>query len=303
MSAVDLGVAEQSARRAILIGTIIAFASAALYGANIPAARMASQSGLPGADLIGYRALILIPILLIIAPFSGERLVPAAGQWIPLLRLAIAASFTAIFYLSAIDHLPVPMAVTLFYTFPLIVMVLSILFERRKPDPAEIGVFVVAFAGLLLAIGPTVSGLKPIGVVYALIGATACAFLFIYAGRVSNSPIRNTLWTQVAMGPIALAFATLNGGPAPLAVFAVAPVAIAVAMIGYALGYYLQMIASARLAPSRVSLIFLFEPIVAIFAAWLLLGESLSPVQIAGVGLVLAALAAEVLIGIRKAGV
>lgn len=296
----DLGVAEARARRAILIGTLLAFASAAMYGANIPAARVSSQAGMPGADLIAWRSAILLPFLLLAAKLFGERLLPEPGQRMALLRLALAASFTAIFYLSSVDHLPVPMAVTLFYTFPLLVMLLSVVFERRWPNWAEVGVFGVAFIGLLMAVGPSFAGLKPVGVIFALLGACACALMFIYAGRISNSPIRNTIWTQVVMGPIALLFALVNGGPAPAAVFAIAPYAIAAAMLGYVAGYLLQMMASARLSPSRVSLIFLFEPVTAIFVAWLLLGETLSAFQLAGVGLILAALAAEVLIGMRK---
>lgn len=303
MSAPDLGAAEVSARRAILFGTILAFISAALYGANIPAARIVSQSGMPGADLIAWRAVILIPILLAMLPLVREQLMPRPGQRAGLLRLGIAASFTATFYLSSVDLLPVPMAVTLFYTFPLMVMVLSILFERRWPDVAEICVFLVAFAGLLLAVGPSFAGLKPLGIVFALLGAVSCALMFIFAGRVENAPIRNTLWTQVVMLPISFSFAWWNGGPVGLSVFAIAPVALVLAMGGYALGYLLQMMASARLSPSRVSLIFLFEPVVAIVLAWFFLSEKLAPLQIAGVALILAALAAEVLIGMRKARV
>ena len=302
MSVAALGLAGSSARRTIVVGTLLAFASAALYGGNVPAARIASQSGMPGADLIAWRALILMPILLAVAPLTGERILPPPGTAGSILRLAVAASFTAIFYLSSVDHLPVPMAVTLFYTFPLLVMLLSILLERRWPVPTEFGVFALAFLGLLLAVGPSFAGLKPIGMIYALLGAISCAFMFIFAGRVGNSPIRNTFWTQVAMGPLALAFAFWNGGPAPASVFAVAPIAIGIAMAAYAAGYLLQMMASSRLAPSRVSLIFLFEPVAAIVVAWLVLGETLGTLQIIGVALILLALATEVLLGARKAG-
>lgn len=300
MSLPDLGLAGAQARRVLFIGTLLAFASAAMYGANIPAARISSQAGMPGADLIAWRALILLPLLLLAARLFGQRILPESGQWPDLIRLALAASFTAIFYLSAVDHLPVPMAVTLFYTFPLIVMLLSIAFERRWPNLAEIGVFGVAFTGLMMAVGPSFAGLKPLGVLFALLGALSCALMFLFAGRVSNAPLRNTIWTQVAMGPLALIFALANGGPAPASVFAIAPFAIAATMLGYLAGYLLQMMASARLSPSRISLIFLFEPVMAILVAWLLLGETLSGFQLAGVGLILTALAAEVMIGARK---
>ena len=225
-----------SVRRTILIGTILAFASAAFYGMNIPAARVASQAGFPGADLIFWRAVILVPVLLALALFLRERLYLLPQERGPMLRLALAASFTATFYLSALDHLPVPMAVVIFYTFPLIVMLVSSRIDGRRLSLEQIIVFCIAFAGLLLAVGPSISGLSARGVTLAALGAITCAGLFILAGRVENTPLCTTFWTQVATLPVALGYALMHGGPVGGSAFTLAPLAIFIAMGGYVAG-------------------------------------------------------------------
>lgn len=291
----EQGGAFASTGRAILIGTGLALIGAMLYGANIPAARAASKAGMPGADLIFYRAIILLPLLALAARLAGHGLRLLPGERGLVLRIAFSASLTATFYLSALDHLSVPMTVVIFYTFPLIVMIASNRIEGRRLNGRQIVVFLVAFSGLVLAVGPSLDQIAPLGALFAGLAALACAVLFILAGRVDGPPTRTLFWTQLIMAPVSLAFAVLNGGPVALATFAAAPIAIAIAMIGYAVAFLLQLVAAQKISSSRISLLFLLEPVTAIVLATLFLGETLVPLQIIGVGLIIAALAGEII--------
>lgn len=285
-----------AARRALVTGTVFALIGAGLYGANIPAARASSQAGMPGAELIFYRALILIPVLAAVALAMRQSLHLAASERGTVIRLALSAGLTATFYLSALDHLTVPLTVVIFYTFPLLVMVISNRIEGRRLEHKQIGIFAVAFVGLMLAVGPSFDQLNVRGVAYALIAACACAAMFILAGRVEGPPVRTMFWTQVGQGPIALTFSLINGGPVPLSTFLNAPVAISIAMGAYAIAFIFQLLASQRISASRAGLLFLFEPVTAMVIAGFFLGETLAPIQILGVALILSALAAEVLL-------
>lgn len=290
----------RDAGRALRIGTSLALLSAALYGANVPAARVASQAGMPGADLIAWRAVWFLPLLALLAFLARERLRLLPGEAGPTLRLALSASLTAIFYLSSVDHLPVPMAVVLFYMFPLFVILLASRIEGRRISPLQTGVFAVAFAGLVIAVGPSLAGLSVKGMVLALGAAFASAIMFIMAGRVPNAPLRNAFWTQAVMGPLAFLFAWVQGGPVPPHVAANAPIAVALAMGAYAVAYLMQLMAAQKISPDRAGLLFLFEPVTAIVVAGLFLGEVLTPLQAIGVALILAALAAEIRLGAAK---
>ncbi|MCA0400755.1 MAG: DMT family transporter [Proteobacteria bacterium] len=292
-----------AARRTILIGTGLALLAAMSFGINVPAVRSASQAGMFGADLIFYRALILAVLIGGFALATGQRLALMPQERAPVLRLALAASLTATFYLSALDHLAVPMAVVIFYTFPLIVMLISNRLEGRRLAAKQIGIFAIAFAGLVLAVGPSADKLSLVGVGFAILAALCSAALFILAGNVEGTPQRNLFWTQLVMIPVSLVIALINGGPVPVAVFKAAPIAILIAMVGYALGFFLQLHAARRISASRTGLLFLLEPVTAIVLAGFALGETLRPVEILGVGLILAALAAEILIDTPKAEV
>ena len=288
----------RDARHALRVGTGLALISAALYGANVPAARVASQAGMPGADLIAWRAAWFLPVLVVLAFIVRERLRLLPAEVGPTLRLSISASLTAIFYLSSVDHLPVPMAVVLFYMFPLFVIVLASRIEGRRISRVQMGVFVVAFAGLVTAVGPSLAGLSLKGMLFALGAAFACAYLFITASHVPNAPLRNAFWTQAFMGPLAFLFAWLQGGPVdPSVAVGIAPFAVALAMGAYALAYWLQLVAAQKISADRAGLLFLFEPVVAIAMAGLFLGEVLTTVQALGVALILVALAAEIRMG------
>lgn len=291
----------QDARRALTIGTGLALLSAALYGANVPAARIVSQAGMPGADLIAWRAVWFLPLLALLAFFVRERLRLLPGEVGPTLRLAFSASLTAIFYLSSVDHLPVPMAVVLFYMFPLFVILLASRIEGRRISQVQMGVFAVAFAGLVIAVGPSLAGLSLKGVALALGAAVSSAFMFVFAGRVGNAPLRNAFWSQAVMGPLAFLFAWVQGGPVnPAHAVQTTLLPLVLAMGTYALAYVLQLVAAQKISANRAGLLFLFEPVTAIALAGLVLGEVLSPIQMGGVALILVALAAEIRLGARN---
>lgn len=285
-----------AARRSLVAGTLLALGAATFYGINIPAARIASAAGIVGADLIFYRALLLAPLIALLLRATATPMVPARGEGGTILRLALAGGLTGTFYLSAIDHLPVPMGVTIFYTFPLVVMLLSARLDGRRLRPAQIAIFAIAFAGLMAAVGPSLENLSGRGITYAVLASLACASLFILAGRVTGPPLRTLLWMQLGALPIGFAFAVLQGGPAPPSGFFAAPVAVSIVIGAFAIAAMLQFAAAQRISPGRTALLFLLEPVVSIVLAGVILNETLVPVQIAGVIAILVALATEILL-------
>lgn len=284
----------RSASRTLLIGSLLALASAVFYGANVPAARVAALAGMQGPDLIFYRAILLVGFSFLLARAAGIPLrIPVEGRK-PLLLLALGATLTALLYLTSLGTLAVPQAVVLFYTFPIMIMIATPLIERRRVSPKTAALILLAFLGLVLAIGPGFGGLHAGGAALAVAAALTNTALFFVLGRNSAAALPTMFYTQALAVPLALVFAFAHHGlPVSPAVFWAAPWAIAAVIAGYAIGFVLQMEAGQRLAPARMGLLYLAEPVTSILVAAIWPGEILSPLQMLGVALILTVLAAE----------
>ena len=296
-----LGAAEAAAKRTALVGSLFALTGATAYGINIVGARLCAQMGITGSDIVVYRGLVLLPLLVAIAFATGKSLSLPDGQRGSVLRFALAAAGTALGYMSSLRYLPVPLAVTIFYTYPLIVILLTPYVDRVRLPLRRWIVALVAFAGVLLAIGPHAEALDPRGVALALMGSAFCAGMFITGSRLESDSTVTFVWCQIVALPAGLAFAWLTGGLSEPQVLTAAALPLAVNTGGYLLGFLFQILAAPRISAATSSLLFLFEPVVAILSAAIVLHEAISPVQGLGMALVIGALAVDSLPGLRRA--
>lgn len=107
------------------------------------------------AELVFYRCLAgFIGILLIALP--ARR--PLRVGW-PALRVHLSRSVSGfvslMLYFYAIAHLPLPTAVTLNYTSPLWLMLVTALWLRQRPSAGQVAAIIVGFAGVALLLQPT----------------------------------------------------------------------------------------------------------------------------------------------------
>ncbi len=206
-------------------------------------------------------------------------------------------------YLAAGQFIPVGLAVIIFFSFPLIILLASPLIEGRRPGLPRIAISLFAFAGLAVAVGPSFEGLDVRGLVLAA-AAAAGAVLQFFSGRaisrhltptVFGSLVHLAIWPATLLVALAVSEGTLQILPGGMAT---APgYGFLAGLAGlYAAAYLVQML-SLRFAPaSTVAPFFNLEPVVTTGGAALLLGERLAINQYAGGGMVLAALLASSLI-------
>ena len=296
----DLGTAGPSTRNHALVGSAFALTGALAYGINIAGARLCAQLGITGSDIVVYRALVFIPLLVIIAACLKRRLTLAADERPMVLRFAFAAVGTALCYMTSLKYLPVPLAVTIFYTYPLIVILLTPYLDRVRLPMRRWIVAIVAFAGVMLAIGPHTDALDPRGVLFAFLGSLFCAGMFITGARVTTDSTVTFFWCQMVALPLGLAFAYVNGGLSEPSALLVGLLPLAVNVGGYFLGFLFQILAAPRISAATAGLLFLFEPVVAIIAAAVALGEHVTSLQGVGMLLVVGALAYDLLPGIKR---
>ncbi len=150
---------------------------------------------------------------------------------------------------------------------------------------AAVGVFGVA----LLLIGPE-AALDPIGIAAGLGGAASMA-----AGTVLSrkwqppvSALSFTAWQLTAGGLILLPLALITEPPLPpLSATNIAGL-LWLGLIGAAATYVLWFRGVARIEPGAVAMLGMMSPVTAVLLGWVLLGQSLSPLQILGAIVVLA---------------
>lgn len=213
----------------------------------------------------------------------------AKARRLPLLLLGLVWSGSMICYLVAVETIAVSLAVLLLYFYPLLVLGYSISIGQLKPTAPLIALFLGAFAGLYLALSGGELRIDPIGVGFAALASCGAAFTFVCGARVAPvmSPLLMTFWIN-AVGLLMILPLMPDELLAPRA--AAGALALSLATVFYLVAILSQFQALARLSAARAAFLLNLEPVVSILLARLILGESLSLMQSAGVVLVIAML-------------
>lgn len=232
-----------------------------------------------------------LPAGLVLVALTRQR--PVGTWWAKAAVLGTLniGGFFALLFVAAY-RLPGGVAATLGAVQPLVAagLAATLLRERLRPEVVAAGVIgLVGVALLVLRAGAQLDGL---GVLAGLAGAASMATGVVLTKRWGRPVplLAFTAWQLVAGGlvltPLALAFEGLPPGlgAGHLAGF------LWLGSVGTAVAYSLWFRGIERLPVARVSLLGLLSPIVATTAGWIVLGQTLTPVQGVGAALVLGAL-------------
>ncbi len=237
--------------------------------------------------LIG--ALALAGVLAILRPHL-LRIRPSDLPFFALYGLlAVTLNFWT--YFSAVKFTTLAVAITLLYTYPAFVAILSALFLGERITPTKL----VAIAVTLLGSGLVAQvhqadwlRLNLRGILFGVLAGITAATYSIFGKR---ALARYAPWTVVlyafAMGGVFLAAMSGRGLLAALRYPAAAWLWIlALALIPSLGGYALYTIGLRDLPASQASIIATWEVVTAGFLGWLLFREHLAPVQFFGAALV-----------------
>lgn len=221
-----------------------------------------------------------------------------ATLWMGALVLVMSAG-----YLGAVSYIPVSLAALIFYTYPFCVAILASLTGREPMTPIKAAALVVAFAGLVLALGPSFDVLNWRGIACALAAALGMGITVTFGGAVmrqNDALVVNACtnaWAALALG----AYMAVAGGVA-LPTAELGWVGIVGATLCYLVAFSAWLLSLRFVDPIRVAILFNIEPVVTIIAAWLVLGERLGALQLLGGLLVIAAISGMTLFGGRRPG-
>ncbi len=276
-----------------LFGGALVVIGAIAYGINIPAARVAGLGGVNGSNLAAQRSFVFALLLAAAIVILGKSFRIQFGETRRIVAIGIASGALAVCYLSSLSFVPVAMAVTVFYTFPLMLILIAPFTGGGPITPWRMAAFVIAFAGIVIAVGPSLQGLDWHGLLLAFVAAFASAGMFLLASTLKQDRMTLLFWTQVIACAILIPAAMVTGVTGLATLSAVWP-AVALSAMGFYIGFVCQFTAAPHLRPATVGLLFLIEPVVAILAAAVVLGETLTPLQYGGVALVIIGLALDI---------
>ncbi|MCW2778165.1 MAG: EamA family transporter [Frankiales bacterium] len=299
------------------LGMSLALLSAASFGASGSLGTSLIEAGwTPGAAVTArvlVAALVLTPPALVQLRGRGGQL-RRSGRTLLVYGLAAVAGAQLCFF-QAVEHLSVAVALLLEYSGALLVVLYLWLRRGQRPGVLTLCGAALAVAGLALVL-QLLGGaeLDLVGVLWGLGAAFGLATYFLLSADADDVlPPLVVAWGGLLAGGVALGGAGLLGllplaAPRTDVVLLDSRVSWLVPVLGLALVAavlaYVTGIAGARLLGAKVaSFVGLTEVLFAVVFAWVLLGQSLRPVQLAGGALVLAGIALVRVDELRAPGV
>jgi len=266
------------------MGIAVAFAS------NHISARIAFDHG--ASVVTGVFARSLFTALSVFALLRLQR-IPVALSRAQLGRAAIIGVVLAVqsyCLYSAVSQITVALALLAFNTFPVMLSLMSWAAGRGRPSGRAVIAMAIALTGLSIALG--VWG-KPVGggVLWALAAALAFAtalFLTDLWLKGVDGRVRSALTMATVALLVAIA-GTATGAfrpPADAAGWA----GLCLLSMFYGLAITSVFVVLPKMGSASYAVVLNFEPISLLFLGWVILGQAIGPLQIAGAFLVVGAI-------------
>ena len=274
-----------------MLGILAAVVAATAYGSAYTVSRLVYDYGLNSLTLNSLRflALFLIHVPLVWAARS-TRVPIATLRYAWFVGLLIAISGVA--NLSSIAHIPVSMAILIFYTYPLVTLAISSILNRRAPSPAACVAFALTFFGLALTLEVSVDRLNAVGVGLALLASLAAGTHMVASQRGMQLADFRIITLHMALAATLItSLVTIGSGQVSLPTTENGMWLLAYVLCGYCLGIGSMLAAIRWMGPVQTSMVMCLEPPLVILCAYLILGEQFGGVQALGAVLVITGIA------------
>jgi drug/metabolite transporter (DMT)-like permease len=280
-------------------GTLLCLGSGAAFGAMAVFGKLAYGDGATVGTLLAVRFALAAALFWALILAGGPHELRALGGRDVGVGLALGGCGYAIqagLYFAALERIDASLLSLLLYTFPAIVAAAAVALGRERMDRRRLAALGLASGGLALVVaGAGAGALDPLGAALGL-GAAVVYSTYILVSEGAAARMRpRVLAALVCTG----AAASLTAGsallgelrpgeltPAGWGWLACLAVVSTVAAIG------LFFAGLRRAGPTTASILATVEPLVTVLLAFLVFGERLGVIQLAGGALVLAAVLA-----------
>ncbi len=279
------------------LGALYCLASAVAFGAMGVVGKLAYDEGATVGTLLATRfvvAAVLFWVILVLARHAGGlRSLGRRDLGIAVALGALGYSAQAGAAFAALERLDASLFSLLLYVFPVFVTVAAVALGRERASARTAAALVLASTGLVLVLAGAAAGaLDPIGTALAL-GAAVVYSVYILssegvARRVGPLVLSTLLCTGAAVTLTFTSFA--RGDLHPGQVSALGYVWLGGLAVVSTVGAIALFFAGLRrVGPTAASILSTLEPVATVALAFVVFGESLGPIQLAGAALVLTA--------------
>jgi drug/metabolite transporter (DMT)-like permease len=282
-------------RRSTRLGYALAATAAAMWALNGSLARFLLDDGVNALRLSQLRSALSWVILVLVLVAARPALLKVDREDIPRLAFLGVVGLAGVHatYFFAIDRLQIGVALTIQYLGPLLILIWLAVAHKRDLGRGLWGAALLSAAGCFFVVRAyDVSSLDALGIAAAFGAAVTFAFALVWSEQFGR---RYEAATSLVY---AFGFATAFWLVAqPLWAFPFDKFdslenvlfGLGVAVIGTLLPFVLMVSAVRHIPASRAAIVATLEPVLAAVFAWIIHGEALSPGQIMGGLLVVAA--------------
>lgn len=283
-------------------GVSVLLLIATAFATNHVAARVAFDHGASVTTAVAARSLFTALFVLALLRRAGLTVRLSAPTLRRAAAIGLLVSVQSLCLYSAVARIPVALALLSFNTFPLILGLISWAAGGERPSHRAFIAMPIALVGLGLALD--VAGLAPgagdaqtlpasmgAGVAFALGGSVAFASALHLTTRwlASTDGRLRTLVLMLVAGSVALVVGAV-GARFDLPRDGVGWLALAALSVLYGAAITALFVLLPKLGAVNNAAVLNFEPVAALLLGWIILGQHVAPIQVAGALVVIGAI-------------
>jgi len=206
----------------------------------------------------------------------------------PLLLGGAALGLNWVTLFGAYRLLNVSLATLIYYVGPILVLLFSpVLFGEKLTKRKTVSVCIVGIGLLCISGSVVVSGMDPLGLLFAMLSALFYAALIIFNKQITHTNGMQTAAIELDVAFVVVLIYTLFTAGIPTIPGRDLPYIAIIGFINTGLAYLLYFSGLQKLSGQSVALISYIDPVSALFFSALLLQETMLPVQVVGAVLII----------------
>ncbi|PPR49261.1 MAG: hypothetical protein CFH15_01275 [Alphaproteobacteria bacterium MarineAlpha5_Bin5] len=278
-----------------IIGILFALGAGIFFGIIGPLTKNAYNLGAGVGLAIFLRYLVALIIISPAIPRQKNLLFVYKQNIKDFIMITSGSIMLTIGLLLSVKYINVSIAIIVFCTYPIIVLITSIFITKEKIKNSIIILFITTFLGLFLALSPSFENLDFIGVLFAFIASIGASIMIVVNQTMAKkniTPIQINIFINLTNTIFFLIFLNLffsinfNIGWKAFGI-------LLIPSLSYAIALFLQLFAIPRIGQTKTALFLYLEPITGILGAVILLNEVLNNTQIIGTCIVILSLTAS----------